>query len=730
MTTADQIGTWLVPQAQFAIEYSLATLNRINHAAVDALLAIRGGLGIGGVLLGTRDSKGIKILAFRKIECEYAFGPVFALSAHDLLNLTGQLQQIRQESGLREMEVVGWYVSHTRRAGRMLAESDLELYRTFFPEPWQVTLVLQPSYMAPTVAGFFFREADGSIRSSSTYREFSLGTWQGGAESTEPAPKARPEHQKIPAIEVRIKPPVLETNEEKGSVSLRPMGRPSAADPSPEPPAEIPEPVRPSASVLPESATAPPLPDPAPVAEIPAPPEPTALSVPPTAAISAVQAALPEPGKRRSSRPIWLWLAGVVLVAAAAGWSVMHWLPLRGFAPTALHLRATERDGLLEIRWDSSALPAQRVQSGSVTITDGTATESFALDTPQVMSGSVLYPRHSNSVDIHMAVKLIGGAVTEGYLTFAAAAEPTAALPAGGDSQEQKDLATEAERAQEELNKAQARNQQLEKALKVVQDAQPGAIATPPNRVTPGRGGPAPAVPQAPPAARPVPTTVNAVAVGKPPQPSASGKAPGIVSNPPAGVVRSPAPDPDRLAPSTGPAAAAAPQVPRTQGPAPVAAQTAALQATRTATPEDVLKLAQPREKSAPAPLPPAVQHPLPPAPPSLAGSWSYSEAVPSGSPFPPKAATLTIVQGNDQLTGTFTGQYRVPKGRRFKPDVQLRFAGPVHAGAQKFNYTASDGSTGEIEILPVAGKLNEVEVVWHSARDGLTFDDVLFRPH
>ena len=35
---------------------------------------------------------------------------------------------------------------------------------------------------------------------------------------------------------------------------------------------------------------------------------------------------------------------------------------------------------------------------------------------------------------------------------------------------------------------------------------------------------------------------------------------------------------------------------------------------------------------------------------------------------------------------------------------------------------------TGEIEILTVAGKPNEVEVVWHSARDGLTFDDVLFR--
>jgi hypothetical protein len=124
--------------------------------------------------------------------------------------------------------------------------------------------------------------------------------------------------------------------------------------------------------------------------------------------------------------------------------------------------------------------------------------------------------------------------------------------------------------------------------------------------------------------------------------------------------------------------------------------------------------------------LPSALKTAQPPS--TLAGRWTYSGAFQSGSPFPPESATLAIVETNGQVAGTFTGRYRVPKGRKFRADVQLRFAGPVQPGSQRLTFTAADDTTGEIEILRVAGKPNEVEVVWHSTRDGLTFDDVLFR--
>src|SRR5581483_1845375 len=55
-----------------------------------------------------------------------------------------------------------------------LSEADQEIHNRFFPEPWQVALVLKPHTFHPMRAGFFFREEDGSIRADVTYREFTL----------------------------------------------------------------------------------------------------------------------------------------------------------------------------------------------------------------------------------------------------------------------------------------------------------------------------------------------------------------------------------------------------------------------------------------------------------------------------------------------------------------------------------------------------------------------------
>lgn len=66
----------------------------------------------------------------------------------------------------KEMEIhypgkklVGWYHTHPRM-GVFLSGYDVFLHRNFFPEPWQVALVMEPCTLQ---GGFFIRQADGTL---------------------------------------------------------------------------------------------------------------------------------------------------------------------------------------------------------------------------------------------------------------------------------------------------------------------------------------------------------------------------------------------------------------------------------------------------------------------------------------------------------------------------------------------------------------------------------------
>jgi proteasome lid subunit RPN8/RPN11 len=56
-------------------------------------------------------------------------------------------------------ELVGWYHTHPRM-GVFLSEYDTWLHRNFFPEPYQVALVIEPYSSA---GGFFIRQEDGFL---------------------------------------------------------------------------------------------------------------------------------------------------------------------------------------------------------------------------------------------------------------------------------------------------------------------------------------------------------------------------------------------------------------------------------------------------------------------------------------------------------------------------------------------------------------------------------------
>lgn len=55
--------------------------------------------------------------------------------------------------------IVGWYHTHPRM-GIFLSHYDTWLHSNFFPEPWQVALVVEPH---KSLAGFFVRRDDGTF---------------------------------------------------------------------------------------------------------------------------------------------------------------------------------------------------------------------------------------------------------------------------------------------------------------------------------------------------------------------------------------------------------------------------------------------------------------------------------------------------------------------------------------------------------------------------------------
>ncbi len=66
--------------------------------------------------------------------------------------------------------IVGWYHTHPGM-GVFLSPYDVWLHYHFFPEPWQVALVIDPH---STTGGFFIRQADGVLDSGRYFGFFEL----------------------------------------------------------------------------------------------------------------------------------------------------------------------------------------------------------------------------------------------------------------------------------------------------------------------------------------------------------------------------------------------------------------------------------------------------------------------------------------------------------------------------------------------------------------------------
>ena len=500
------MAAWTAPQCPFRIEYATDVLEGIRLAVMDAFFSLpRGGAEIGGILLGKPDRGRVTITGYVPLECEHAFGPSFVLSPNDHRRLSETLAAHRRGQG--GTVAVGWYHSHTR-SEIFLTEVDLEIHERYFPEVWQVALVLKPHAFQPMRGGFFFREEGGAIRIESSYQEFRLegATVKRPAGAGDPASPARESSPVRPFAEDPMPSRPADDRAAARAIARKLLDgvpafetpvEPEPAAPEyefpPQPPVARWEPQPPIAPVRPQ-----PEPEPEPVLQAEPEPEPHIQPEPEPEiepeAEPVVQAAaepdetpaapvfkapeflMTEPKQSRRWLTIAIALVGGLGLGAIAYQTREMWLPrITGLwhsgsdlvaQPAFAGLQTVDLDGQLQIRWDRNSAAVQGARDGTLIIRDAGTPLEIELDKEHLLAGSFTYGRQGERVDITLALHGPGGQVmareASTYLGKLPARPPA---EDSGVKKERDDLVKKADSLTKDLDAQRARTQKLEKSL-------------------------------------------------------------------------------------------------------------------------------------------------------------------------------------------------------------------------------------------------------------------------
>lgn len=410
-----KFGSWVVPESPVDVEYSLIVIDEIRQVVADGFQRLqRGGIEVGGVLYGTREGRVVKVMAMREIACEHARGPTFHLSDNDRAALTAQLARDKQDMRLEGLVVVGWFLSHTR-SDVTLQQSDLDTYSAFFPEPWQVTMVVHPERAGAMRAGFFVREPDGSVKGERSYQEFNFPDRMAGVLDRPP----------------RDRRPPMEPPGERIATSRYPA-RPETVEAIEAPPERI------------EQYDAPTFGQP----------------------VRAIPQYAPYPNTKRKIPWTIIAIVAAALVIAVVG--------LRFLGPQLrvepLSLAVIERDGQLQIQWNHASQSIAGATSGTLDIVDGGEKRSIPMNRNELAQGSFTYMRRSGDVEVRLAVNASGGGRMEEASRFLGTA------PAAVDASEMDAIKVERDALQDEVTRLRgqtgqqaARIQQLERTLVILQ---------------------------------------------------------------------------------------------------------------------------------------------------------------------------------------------------------------------------------------------------------------------
>jgi hypothetical protein len=118
---------------------------------------------VGGVLFGTRRGREIRVTNARNVPYYAKNGPSSLLSGPIDEELKKVLQMAAIDPELKDLVVVGWYRSRSRRA-IVAGEEDAKLFNRYYPLQWQVELILDPEEEQVAQQGFLFGSARGATK--------------------------------------------------------------------------------------------------------------------------------------------------------------------------------------------------------------------------------------------------------------------------------------------------------------------------------------------------------------------------------------------------------------------------------------------------------------------------------------------------------------------------------------------------------------------------------------
>jgi proteasome lid subunit RPN8/RPN11 len=424
-----KFAAWSAAESPVTIEYSLVVIEEIRHAVSEGFQRLsRGGIEVGGILYGKREDKTVRVLAMRPIACEHGRGPAFLLSDRDRMVLNAQLAADAQDPHLEGLLSVGWFLSHTR-SDIMLSDSDLELYSIFFPAPWQVALVVRPGRQGSMRAGFFVREADGTVKADHSYLEFNFPDRQTGVVDRPPLPRAERAFAERPE---------------------RVLGERSERVPSDRPERVLGERRANSAIQRPEPFLSPASVVAAPRREIPE----QEIAAP----TFGQPRYLPAPPPKKK----WPWLVvWAVLVILAAGFGFRAWMQRPVNEPIALGV--VEHEGQLRIEWNHAARPVTAAVRGTLVINDGSNTQTFALSPRELTAGNYNYERKTGDVEVRMSVEDAEGNKVQEASRFLG--QP----PVRVDEKDLSELKNKRDELQDEVDRLTKANRQQEQRIQQLQ---------------------------------------------------------------------------------------------------------------------------------------------------------------------------------------------------------------------------------------------------------------------
>ncbi len=357
MTEADELSfhSWKAPGYDLEIRAVEAVLRQIRDFAIDGHLRLaRGGIEVGGVLFGSRQGSAIHVDAWRPIACEHASGPSFQLSPKDEAGFTTLLEDAKTDPELQQFEPVGWFISHTR-SGIEIRDDEAALWEKYFPESWQICLVVKPSRFQPVEAGYFFRDGSNPIRRKASFLQFNL-------------------------------PTTLEKRPKRERRELMPQ------------PTIMPDSDRAETTVLPRPAAH--------------------LSAPRSNSDDQQQAmdrhreiplmAREQLRPRRTGRLVW---GSLLFTIAATLLGLVGRLGLLYYQDThkpTLGLRVMEENQELRIRWDKDQVRLWEAKSGEISFKDGASETLQVLDADALKLGAYAFVRQSGEVQVQVKVFRVG----------------------------------------------------------------------------------------------------------------------------------------------------------------------------------------------------------------------------------------------------------------------------------------------------------------------------------